>query len=92
MRRPDKRKLVWVTWHDAVGDTARTHVDDLAGLSLATNVNLGWVIHEDEKRIVLAHGFSTTDEVDHFTIPRGDILSIEPAAYSPRPKKPAEGK
>jgi hypothetical protein len=90
MRRPDKRKLVWVTWHDAVAETSRAHEDDLAERSLTTNVNLGWIAHQDAKRMVLAHGYSCTGEIDHFTIPMGDVLSIDPAAYVPRPKKTPE--
>lgn len=90
MKRPAKRQLVWVTWQDAVGDSSRAHIDDLAGITLALNTNLGWIIHEDDSRIVLAHGFSSTGEVDHFTIPRGDIRDIEYAAFSPRKSKAAD--
>jgi hypothetical protein len=88
MKRPSKKQLVWVTWRDAQGDSSRTHVDDLAVITLATNVNLGWIIHENDRRIVLAHGYSSSGEIDHFAIPTGDIVSTEPAGYTPRKRNP----
>jgi hypothetical protein len=66
--------LEWIVWEDAVGDSSRTDRDAIAGITLARNSNVGWVIHEDEKRVVLAHGVSTTGEIDHFTIPVSCIL------------------
>lgn len=85
--KPNKKELVWVTWRDAESSSTRTHVEDLADVRLSRNVNLGWVIHENDKRIVLAHGFCTSGEVDHFAIPRGDIESIELAAVPQRKAK-----
>lgn len=84
MMKPHKKDLVWVTWRDAESSSTRTHVEDLADVRLSRNVNLGWVIHENERRIVLAHGFCTSGEVDHFAIPKGDIEDIE---YAARPAK-----
>ena len=85
--KPEARKVVWIEWHDAVGDSTRTHFDSLSDCQLCKNTNLGWIIHENDKRIVLAHGFSTSGEVDHFTIPQADIISITPVA-PPRARKP----
>lgn len=87
MKRPTKKQLVWITWRDAVAETTRTHFDDLSEISLSTNTNLGWIIHENESRIVLAHGYSTSGEIDHFAIPQGDIVSRDPAGGAPRKKK-----
>ena len=87
MKRPNKKQLVWVTWRDAVAETTRMHIDELSKVCLAVNTNLGWIVDEDKERIVLAHGYSTSEEVDHFAIPQGDIVSIEPAGYTPRKKK-----
>lgn len=89
--KPNRKALVWVEWQDAVGDSTRTHFEDVGAASLVKNINLGWVLHENASRIVLAHGFSSSGEVDHFTIPQADILSVTPAAYTPR-KKPTEGR
>lgn len=86
MITPNKRKLVWITWRDAVSDSTRTHIDELSKIRLSINTNLGWVIEEDQDRIVLAHGYDDADWIDHFAIPVGDIISIEPACYTPRKK------
>ena len=85
--KPEARKVVWVEWHDAVGESTRTHFENIAECSLSKNFNLGWVLHENEKRIVLAHGFTAAGEIDHFTIPQADIISITPVA-PPRARKP----
>lgn len=89
MNRPNKNKLVWLTWVDAASETSRADATEIAGITLATNQNVGWIIHEDQYRVVLAHGFSNTGEIDHFTIPRGNIISIEPAAVTQRKRKEA---
>lgn len=89
MIKPNKKQIVWVTWRDAECSSTRTHVDDISEVRLARNVNLGWIIHENERRIVLAHGYCTSGEIDHFAIPRGDIESVEPAASAkPRARGP----
>lgn len=87
MDRPSKSKLVWIKWRDAVGGTSRADAAEIAGSTLATNDNLGFIVHEDEHRVVLGHGFSSTGEIDHYTIPRGNIISIDHAAVTPRKKK-----
>lgn len=69
-----KNELLFVKWKDAVGDSSRAHRDDVKNASLVTNTNIGWILHEDEERIVLAHGCSTSGEIDHFVIPKGDIV------------------
>ena len=77
MNKPPPRKLVYITWLDAVGDSSREQESSLKDIELATNVNLGWVSHEDAKRIVLAHGWSTTGEVDYVAIPKNCVVSQE---------------
>lgn len=88
--KPNRKELVYITWRDAVSESSRAHIDDIKSAKLAVNVNLGWILDEDEERIVLAHGFSTTGEIDHFTIPVGDIVEREYAAFTPRKKAPKE--
>lgn len=66
--------LVWVVWKDAVNQSARAIPEDLAAVGLATNTNLGWIVHRNSERIVLAHGVSGTREVDHFAIPYNCII------------------
>lgn len=82
MSKPLKKELVWIEWQDAVGESARAHVESLKEVKLAMNTNLGWILHEDENRIVLVHGFSDTGEMDYFAIPKGDIKSITGATQS----------
>jgi hypothetical protein len=90
MTRPDKKDLIWVTWKDAVGCSSRVQFESLKDISLVYNTNLGWIIDENSERIVLAHGVSTSGEVDHFAIPTGDIISREPVvAKISRKKKDA---
>jgi len=65
----EKSDLEWIVWKDAVGDSTRTQRDAIAGITLAENINIGWVIREDDELLVLAQGQSSTGEVDHLTIP-----------------------
>lgn len=84
LKRPPKTALVWVTWLDACGDSCRAYPEDLKSVALARNANLGWIVDRDDTRIVLAHGYSSSDEIDHIAIPTGNVISIEPAAVAPR--------
>jgi hypothetical protein len=77
MIKPNKKELVWITWRDAECSSTRTHIEEVSEVRLSTNVNLGWIIHRNERRIILAHGYATSGEIDHFAIPVGDIESIE---------------
>lgn len=75
---PDKSQMVWIVWKDAVGDSSRMMADSVRDAQLVINVNCGWIIHENEERIVLAHGLSTSGEVDYFVIPSNCILERKP--------------
>ena len=77
MDPPVKRqRLVWVFWHDACSDSSRTHIDELDKVHLARNWNLGWIIHENSERILLAHGTCSSGEIDHFSIPKNCIIEM----------------
>ncbi len=78
-----KADIVFITWEDACGDSTRAHQDVIKSQQLAINTNVGWLVHENEKRIVLAHGISTTGEIDHLVIP---VVSILERVYPFRPK------
>ena len=69
-----KVDVLFVRWTDAVAESSRAHIDDAKRLSLVVNTNIGWILDEDEGRVVLAHGVSTSGEVDHFAIPTVNIL------------------
>jgi hypothetical protein len=72
-------ELVWITWQDAVGGD-RIHRDDVKSARLATNINLGWIEHEDDDRIVLCNGVGDTGEMEHVIIPVSDIIDRSPVA------------
>ncbi len=67
-------QLEWITWKDAVGSSSRAQADGLKQVTLAINTNIGWVAHETDELVVLAHGISDTGEVDHFAIPKSCIV------------------
>ena len=69
-----KENLVWIIWKDACGDSARLQVDSVESCSLVTNTNVGWILHENEERVILAHGISTGGEVDFFAIPSNCVV------------------
>jgi len=88
MIRPAKNaELVWIVWADAVGESCRHHAENVAGLHLATNTNLGWVVHENERRLILAHGMSDSGELDVFAIPQNCIIERIPVIK----KRPRNG-
>lgn len=83
-------EIVWIVWKDAMGDSTRTNFEALASVQLAINKNLGWIAHEDDERIVLANGLSSTHEVDHLTIPKSCIVervAIVPAPVAAKAKR-----
>lgn len=76
---PHASKLVWIVWKDAVGGSNRSVPEALKDIRLVTNINLGWIVHENRERIVLAHGRSSgTDEIDNFVIPKKNIVERIP--------------
>lgn len=70
--------VVWVVWKDAVGDSTRCQADAISSVTLVTNTNLGWIIHETAEAVTLAHGVSGSGEIDLFCIPRNCIVEIIP--------------
>lgn len=69
-----KSAIEFVVWKDAVGESTRADETALKNASLAVNTNLGWVLTENDELIVLAHGTSSSGEVDHFVIPKNCIV------------------
>jgi hypothetical protein len=82
-----KTALVWIRWRDAVNESTRAQVEDAANAQLAVNTNIGWVLHENAERLVLAHGVSSTGEVDHFIIPIACIVERRPLVAARNGKK-----
>jgi hypothetical protein len=71
---PDKSEMVVIIWKDAVGDSSRMAADSIQDAQLVINANFGWIIHQNEERLVLAHGLSTSGEVDYFVIPVNCVI------------------
>ena len=71
-------ELVFIKWRDAVGTASRFDSESLASLALVINTNVGWLAHENEDRVVLVSGVSTSGEVDALVIPLGDIIERIP--------------
>jgi len=67
-----KSDLYWIFWNDASGE--RLTEQEVKRSRLLVNTNLGWIIDEDKKRIVLAYGVSESGERDVFKIPAGWII------------------
>jgi hypothetical protein len=59
---PDRKELVWIVWKDACDSSSRVHVDSIKDVQLVCNANIGWILDENEERVVLGHGLSTSGE------------------------------
>lgn len=70
-----KNKLEFIQWNDAVADSDRCTEEVLEQMELVVNGNVGWVLHENDKRLVLIHGVSETLERDFTLIPVNAIIS-----------------
>ena len=77
---PDE-DIVWIIWKD----------DSVQDCSLVTNVNVGFIMHETDERVILVHGLSTGGEVDYFAIPTNCIVERVYLNRQPR-KEPKRAK
>ena len=89
MQLPDRTQVEWIVWLDACSDTTRTTMESVQEAHLVTNANLGWVVDESPQRIVLAHGRSTSGEIDHFVIPTVCVVERRRLYASRQPKNEA---
>lgn len=80
----ESKEIVWITWKDAVSDSTRLHIDSVSDCALVTNSNLGFIMHENDERVILVHGISTSGEVDYFAIPANCIIE---RVYLNQPRK-----
>lgn len=86
-----KSELIWLRWIDASGESCRVHVDDVHNLHSEVNTNVGWVVAENDSVLRLAHGNSTTGELDVLKVPLINILERIPI-ITPRKKKDGKAK
>lgn len=70
----DKADIEWIRWYDASNQSVRKTPADLEDITPTVNINLGWVMRDDEEIVVLAHGKSKTEEHDIFVIPTCCII------------------
>ena len=83
-------EVVFVVWEDAVSEWTRGDFHAAAELQLARNTSLGWIVHENERRIVLCNGTSTSGEMDHLLIPVPNIVARIPVVEAHQETKPDE--
>jgi len=70
------KPLVQITWFDACSDSARMHhdVETVVNYVLPTMHNVGYILHENDVRVMLAHGKGSSGEIDFFAIPVSCII------------------
>ena len=78
-------ELVWIEWWDACA--GRHPTSSLAKADLARMFNIGWIIHEDRKRIVLAHSLGDSDEYDTMRISKRQIIRRIPVRRSAKARR-----
>jgi hypothetical protein len=74
-------KLVVVTWRDAVTNGGWHSLDELGYLRPATVKSVGYLVHHDDERLILAHGLSGDGEeqegLGHTCIPASWVDDVE---------------
>ena len=73
----DKYTLVIVEWIDIASDASWVSEKDAQKMECVTCIEVGWMIHEDKKQIVLSSQFNDSDCGNRTVIPRGVILDIK---------------
>lgn len=78
MKLPCRKKdLEFLKWEDAYGLKDSRPIEDLKELTLAIQVNIGWVILENEKLVIIVNQECTTGEREMTVIPRVNIVERE---------------
>lgn len=75
---PPEHNIEWIEWKDAFGQRETLDLHALSTVRLVTNLSVGWVIDEDDERILLAHSVSTSGEYDFQAIPKSWITNRVP--------------
>ena len=76
-------KLVAVKWEDIVVQNGWADLEELKDLLPHEVTSIGFVIYQDDDRIILVHGLSATQGNPASVIPMGCVLSITPFAGDP---------
>ena len=71
-------KPVMVTWFDAVSQDEWAEIQDAKGLELHTIQTLGWLISEDDRKIVMAASWDVEREgvASTWAIPKTWLVDI----------------
>lgn len=72
-------KAVLITWYDAVSSDEWTEVSEAKTQELATVRTLGWLVDEDERRIIVAPSWDVDNDnvATYWTIPKTWLLEIQ---------------
>ena len=73
------RRPVYVIWQDATNLTGWSSLEEAVELTPAVIYSLGWLIHEDSVKIVLAHSLDPDDgeNLCALTVPKSWILELK---------------
>ena len=72
-------KLVSVTWLDAVSCDSWESISDAQKLNPATMITLGFLLHDDDDKVVIAASYDQDNEsvARTYAIPKSWVLSIK---------------
>ena len=76
-----KPKLLLILWHDAVNGAGWENLEELCNESLPLVTSIGFLIHDDENRIILSTGFHGEESIGYMAIPTGMIHSRKFVKY-----------
>lgn len=68
-------KIIGITWLDAAQMHERIREEDFEIYNgLSKNFNIGWIINENDTRIILCFGTCSTGEYDIMAIPTNAVI------------------
>lgn len=85
-------KLVLVRWLDIVVENGWTAIDEATKLRPHAVETVGFLVYEDEHRLVVAHSISGKEVNPYTAIPRGCIESITILSVPARKRSRGEPK
>lgn len=70
-----EKEVIGISWWDASQMNDRIREEDFETfVGLSKNYNIGWVLHENDVRVLLCFGTCSTGEYDIMAIPTGNII------------------
>lgn len=78
MENKMEKKIINITWLDAAQMHERIREEDFDSyVGLSKNQNIGWILNENEDRVILCFGTCSTGEFDIMAIPTNAIVERE---------------